>query len=178
MFLFVYGNTLGTVGYGVQRPYRALNTDKTHSDNWINSLNNNLWGNPDYTRSYPLSELKKTIYDPCPPGYIVPPVNAFILLKDKTRLQFVTNGFILRGDYGQTSFYPYSGRVFQRFWDAFGHNPTDISAALWTSDVTTYNTSVYDGGSSVYFEVRKASMQLNHGDFRARGIPVRCVKQQ
>ena len=171
-------NNSGTIAYGVIRPFRALKTGQGTSYNWISTIVDGLWGNPDHTGNATFDQLVKTIYDPCPPGYMVPPANTFVILSNKRCLQFIVNGIVLRGDYGQTSFYPYAGRVYQGSWEAFGHHPENICLALWTSDVGIYNSSVYDGGSSVYYEVSKDRMRLNHGDFRARGIPVRCVKQQ
>ena len=166
-----------TVGYSVQRPIRALKTNKEYSYNWIADDNHYLWGNPETQTSKPVKDLVKSIYDPCPPGYLVPPASASVILRDSSRLEFITNGFILSGDYGQTSFYPYAGRVYQSSWDAYGHNPDELSAALWNSCAAIYNLGKYDGGSCTYYSVNKLSMSLNYGDFRARGIPVRCLKQ-
>ena len=178
IYEWVKRNTALTVDLGVELPMLPLTTDLNHSYNWIGDFNYYLWGNPDTKTSKPLEELQKTIYDPCPPGYMVPPANTFVIFTDKTRLQFITNGFILRGDYGQTSFYPYAGRVYQSSYDAFGYNPDEISAALWNSCAAIYNTSVYDGGACMYFRVKTLNMAINKGDFCARGIPVRCVKQK
>lgn len=178
IFSSMTANNAGTIAYGVMRPFRALKTSLAMSYNWISTIVDGLWGNPDHSGNTTFDQLVKTIYDPCPAGYMVPPANTFVILRDKRRLEYVVNGLLLRGDYGQTSFYPYAGRVYQDSWEAFGHHPQNICMALWTSDVGIYNSSVYDGGSSVYYEVNKVSMSLNHGDFRARGIPVRCVKQQ
>ena len=171
-------NIAGTIEYGIIRPYRPLKTDRQNSFNWMIGLNDYLWGNPDYKVIHPLNELVKTIYDPCPPGYMVPPANTFVAFKDKSKLEFITNGFLFRGDYGQISFYPYAGRVYQGSYEAFGYDPNEIYVALWNSGITTYNTSVYDGGSSVQYRMKTLMMNINQGDFRARGIPVRCVKQQ
>ena len=54
------------------------------SNEWFNgsvkTITADLWGNPyalhngaDHLYVAPVSELRKTIYDPCPPGYMVPP---------------------------------------------------------------------------------------------------------
>ena len=63
-------------------------------------------------------------------------------------------------------------------WDAFGHSTSEISMALWNSAPAIYNTAVFDGGACLLFLVSKIQMSVNFGDFRARGIPVRCMKQQ
>ena len=171
-------NTSGTIEYGVIRPFRPLKTDMYKSYNWIGDLNNNLWGNPDYRELHPIDELVKTIYDPCPPGYRVPPATTFVAFSDEQKIEFITNGFLFRGDYGQISFYPFAGRAYQGSYDAFGYDFEEVYAALWNSSVTTYNTNIYDGGSSLQYRVKLLQMSINQGDFRARGIPVRCVKQQ
>ena len=170
-------NVAGTLKYGVTRPFRPFLTDAAHSLNWFFDLNDYLWGNPDPHGGISFDKLVKTIYDPCPAGYMVPPANTFVLFRDNSRLEYITNGIVLRGDYGQTSFFPYAGRAYLGSWEAFGYNPEEICMALWNSDPGIYNTSVYDGGSCLYFRVSRIQMSLNHGDYRARGIPVRCVKQ-
>ena len=177
IYKLMSSNTAGTIYYSITRPFRPLKTDQTHSMNWHYTLSDSLWGNPDPHGSIPFDELVKTIYDPCPPGYMVPPANTFVIFRDNKHLNYITNGMVLTGDYGQTSFYPYAGRVYQGTWESFGHNPEEICLALWNSDPGMYNTSVYDGASCLYFRVARIQMSLNYGDYRARGIPVRCVKQ-
>ena len=171
-------NTAGTITYGVIRPFRPLKTDRLSSFNWITTLNDNLWGNPDYRTIHPLEELTKTIYDPCPPGYMVPPASVYVAFGDETRLEYIVNGLLFRGDFGQISFYPYAGRAYQGSYEAFGHDPDEIYIAMWSSGISTYNTNVFDGGSSLQYRVKTLSMTINQGDFRGRGIPVRCVKQK
>ena len=178
MFERVTSNTAGTLEYAIKRPHRPLKTSQSYTFNWMNNLNDYLWGNADYHGLTPFGELVKTIYDPCPAGYMVPPAYTFMILKDNSRLEFITNGILVRGDYGQVSFYPYAGRVYESSWEAFGHNQEEIYAAVWNSCPAIYNTSVYDGGACSYFRVSKLEMAVNIGDIRARGIPVRCVKQQ
>ena len=88
---------------------------------WFNTGNNlsfvtaDLWGNPSYLRleipGHPnpavKSELKKTIYDPCPPGYMVPPPMAWeTFIPEDITVQ--ENGFILPTSDGD-SFYPFAG---------------------------------------------------------------------
>ena len=171
-------NTAGTIEYGVLRPFRPLKTDYYKSYNWMSDLNNSHWGNPDYKELHPLNELVKTIYDPCPPGYMVPPATTFVAFRDASKVEFITNGLWFRGDYGQRSFYPFAGRAYQGSYQAFGYDTDEIYIALWNSGISTYNTNVYDGGSSLQYRVKTLMMSVNQGDFRARGIPVRCVKQQ
>ena len=178
MYTWVKRNSSLLLDYAMERPFTPLTTDSAHSLNWFGELNNYLWGNPDYQELHPLNELAKTIYDPCPPGYIVPPGDTFVIMRDESNIRFITNGFMLRGDYGQTSFYPFAGRVYQSSYEAFGHNQDEIYFAVWNSGASMYNTNVYDGGACTTYRVKTLMMSINGGDFRARGIPVRCVKQK
>ncbi len=178
IYTWVKRSLTTTLAFVVQAPTLPLTTDLDHSFNWLSEFNYYLWGNPDTKTTKPLKELTKSIYDPCPVGYMVPPASVYVVFRDKSRLEFITNGFIFRGDYGQTSFYPYAGRVYQSSYDAFGYNQEEIYAAVWNSNSTTYNIGVYDGGACMSFRVKTINMAVNNGDFCARGIPVRCVKQQ
>ena len=49
---------------GITRPQAMF----THGDNWIKDNYENLWNN-----SSSADKPHKTVYDPCPPGYMVPP---------------------------------------------------------------------------------------------------------
>ena len=79
-----------------------------------------LWGNPSYkwqaNQDFPVpphdfpasrSELKKTIYDPCPPGYMVPPPMAWeMITKNDLR---VTDDGVYMPTFDGESFYPFAG---------------------------------------------------------------------
>ena len=86
-----------------------------------------LWGNPRHKNavygegaidSHPQAarknELKKTIYDPCPPGYIVPPEITWQLagLEDDLEypITFTEDGAFIQAENGQ-SFYPFAGYI-------------------------------------------------------------------
>jgi len=89
----------------------------------VTTITADLWGNPyalhngtDHMYPATMGELKKTIYDPCPPGYMVPPEWAW----DNFSMDNCTVG-----DYGLTftedngeSFYPFAG--FGDSGDAYG----------------------------------------------------------
>ena len=89
----------------------------------VSTITADLWGNPyamhngaDHLYQASMSELRKTIYDPCPPGYMVPPEWAWET--------FTMNDCDV-SDYGLTfteengnSFYPFAG--FGDSGDAYG----------------------------------------------------------
>ena len=66
-----------SLAYGIQHPNRLINFD--YKDNWCNPNYFNLWDSYfSIGESDPFSnDNNKTIYDPCPAGYKVPPANAF-----------------------------------------------------------------------------------------------------
>lgn len=170
-------NSQGSLLFGVQRPFRALKTDAANSYNWIGTFNDSLWGNPGQFTVCPFDKLVKTIYDPCPAGYIVPPAYALVFFRDRSLFEYVDEGVFIKGDYGQKSFFPYAGRVYQGAYEALWHHPDEIYIALWNSGVGIYNTGQYDGGSCTTYRLKTNLVYPNAGDLRARGIPVRCVKQ-
>ena len=110
--------------YSVNHPtyFFKLNT-KTKE--WFNDGNStlatvcaDLWGNPAWqlcstANPHPWqalrSELQKTIYDPCPPGYMVPPETAWTGI-DEESISLVENGVIIPTASGD-SFYPFAGYI-------------------------------------------------------------------
>ena len=77
-----------TLKYSIEHPnVRICATGNGDGDNWIYgatvgttawTLSNNLWGNPIYDNLLPTySDGTKTIYDPCPAGWKVPPQDTF-----------------------------------------------------------------------------------------------------
>ena len=162
----------------VARPYSAFKTTINYRYDWIRTRNNYLWGNPEFRKTLPASSLTKTIYDPCPAGYMVPPSYVFYVFEEKSRITYLDNGFMLKCEYGQTSFYPYSGRLYQGFYDAVGYvDRSQAVMALWHSCAARYHLDDDDGGTTSM--VYASNGDLNHKpDFRSRGIPVRCIKQE
>ena len=106
-----------TVLTSIQNPskiFRFYGRDNEWFNGDPKTITADLWGNPRYLHNgtaHPqaalMSELRKTIYDPCPPGYMVPPEWAWdsFSLDDCTP---VANGLYLTEMNG-TNFYPFAG---------------------------------------------------------------------
>ena len=88
------------------------------STEWFNgdvtTITSDLWGNPyakhngaDHLYQATMAEMKKTIYDPCPPGYMVPPEWAWdnFTMDD---CEVSDYGLTFTEDNGE-SFYPFAG---------------------------------------------------------------------
>lgn len=74
--------TRGNVAYSIANPQTFITYAASSDGDWVYgsgsgvaNRNNALWGNPlGYTTGY---QAVKTIYDPCPPGYMMPPSDAW-----------------------------------------------------------------------------------------------------
>ncbi|MBO4417735.1 MAG: BACON domain-containing protein [Bacteroidales bacterium] len=102
--------------------FYKLNTKTTE---WFNDSKSSLatvcadlWGNPAWqfcstANIHPFqalrSELRKTIYDPCPPGYMVPPETCWTGI-DAESIVLLDNGVLIPTASGD-SFYPFAGYI-------------------------------------------------------------------
>ncbi len=174
----LYKNPEKNIGYAVEHPRRPLEpivaglvTDAydwgtTHKD----SSNHYLWGNPDYAYCHSLADLSKTIYDPCPAGYMVAPGQAYQALADGRGVTYGEQGVTLASD-GKECFFPYAGRAYEGGVEGRGEY-----CALWNSGTARY--LYYDcGGSRVQAYRDTKQTRLFYGDFRVRCYPVRCVRE-
>lgn len=180
----MYVNKERTIEYAVKHPRQAFRpvswTDVYDSFDWYNthkdSTNHYLWGNPDFAYCHPLKDMKKTIYDPCPAGYVVAPANAFIDFECPGKMEFGDRGFMFDLGNGRKAFFPYCGGLYtgQKL------DRPDMTGrkyfAVWNSCSARF---IYwdDGGSRsvVYKDTQEA--RNYYGDTRACCYPVRCVRQ-
>ncbi len=165
-------NTSHNFAFGVRYPMRPYKYDGNYGESWYGTSPNSnyLWGNADYGKSKDLADLHKSIYDPCPCGYMVAPSNALLIFEDSSRTEFLDGGVLIRGDYGQENFFPYAGRNYQ------GARSSD-ELDLWHSTPCRWN--VYEDGGGCLTRIYKdeQTVYFYQGDMRARAVPVRCVKQ-
>ena len=180
----MYTNKERSIEYAVKHPRQAFKpvswTDVYDAFDWYNvnknTTNHYLWGNPDFAYCHPLKDMKKTIYDPCPVGYIVAPANAFIDFECPERMEFGDRGFMFDLGNGGKLFFPYSGGIYT----GVKLDRPDMTGkkyfAVWNSCSARF---IYwdDGGSRsvVYKDTREA--RNYYGDTRACCYPVRCVRQ-
>lgn len=104
-----------TVQGAIQNPM-TFYCDKgsVHEEDWLQNVNDNLWGNP-YVQN--VSALNpdlgsKSIYDPCPKGYRLPPQDAWSQATSSNST-WATNGYQLGVGTGSTPgkyFYPAAGQ--------------------------------------------------------------------
>ncbi|MBQ1168656.1 MAG: BACON domain-containing protein [Bacteroidales bacterium] len=106
----------------------------SHTLEWYNTgrghlanVTADLWGDPKHMyatvgegaidhhpKSSQIGELRKTIYDPCPPGFMVAPEKTWQLVgmkpDDQYAISFIDDGVIIPTENGD-SFYPYQGYI-------------------------------------------------------------------
>ncbi|MBP5505719.1 MAG: hypothetical protein J6X89_06435 [Bacteroidales bacterium] len=178
----MYFNEEKSLAYAVKYPTRPLllvaGRDVYDAFDWYvvskDETNHYLWGNPDFAFCHPLKDMVKTIYDPCPAGYLVAPSNTFIDFQVPEKLEFLSDGFTFAADNGEKEYFPYAGGFYTGAVDR--SEPSGPYCALWNSCSARF---IYwdDGGCRTQVDGTTREARLYYGDLRPRCYPVRCVKQ-
>ena len=175
---FVYNGTGGSLALGYGNPMRFY----TSSSDWQGTAKNDLWGNPGIT--WPTSNLNsesgiKTCFDPCPPGWKVPPRGTWRAVFATTTTGITPNasgGFAMGYNFyytavgsGSTTFYPASGLRY------------DGSGALSfvSTDGYYWCSSPSSSGSTPagYLYFSSSDMDPLSSNNRALGFGVRCAQE-
>ncbi len=179
-------NSLGTINGSILNPTVFLVANQGafgHVDWLISGRNGYLWGNPFGYDGTPYN-IKKTIYDPCPPGYMVPP-------------RYIWNNFTYNGvnsdDPGFFNvtalfsngwhFYYQEFRKGKTTWyPACGYRPcipgniqySGTLGSYWSSSPFSGTTDL-DHSSGFHFNIGSVYPNSPRKG-RADGSPIRCVK--
>lgn len=173
---------VGTQEWAAAHPTTfILNKETTDSSNdWYNKYGEGagrdkrgygFWGNP-YGHLYNTADAVKpvkTIYDPCPPGYMVPPVDFYLALTAST--YYYTGN---RVSYDGGSGYTWVQRQGMLRSITGDHYYCNSNGYFWTSGTTSETNekvcSMYmtSGGSSW---VKQNMVQRGHG------MPLRCIQE-
>lgn len=152
---------------------KPAGNDKVYSSAWYTPLNPNLWGNG--TDGTTVSNVnRKTIYDPCPPGWRVPQPEAW----DKSYFKRSS----VRTDYGwemyystssSTTYYPYTGYLdaayskMQYEWPAY-------QVRIWTN--TPVLTTSKDYANYLYIlDSGTVAIATSASQYDAQ--TVRCIRE-
>lgn len=131
--------------------------------------NDHLWGNPDETAPV------KTIYDPCPEGYMVAPVKVFTGFTSTGNAAFDSSSILAEGSFadGWTftnahSFFPAAGQMANNSGVLrLIPGPQGREGYYWTSSVDEGRSKIVDFN---------ASYVMYNSNMRASGCSVRCVR--
>ena len=170
------GSETGTTGtakiaLAVQNPTTFYPQCNSTAYDWVatssgssgNQLDN-LWGNPNTTTSTNTEKGSKSVYDPCPPGWRVPPQDTWV---------GATTANSPWANIGRTifgmSYYPAAGC---RNYDSGQLNTVGSSGNYWSS--SPYSSSSNYAG---YLYFGSSSVSPLSSDYRASGRSVRCVQE-
>lgn len=131
--------------------------------------NDHLWGNPDETAPV------KTIYDPCPEGYMVAPMKVFTGFTSNGGAAFDSSSILTEGsfDNGWTftnanSFFPAAGQMANNSGVLrLVPGPQGREGYYWTSSVDEGRSKIVDFN---------ANYVMFNSNMRASGCSVRCVR--
>ena len=168
--LFSYEEPL-TIAQAIGKPDVFIHRMNLSGGKWCETSEMKyLWGNPEGQVEYFPSLTVKTIYDPCPIGYKVPPVDALIL-KMKSYSQYEHGGIYYAGEKGDNTKLINMPAVHSAYY-AYG-----TSIAYWTSSDFGKPNSTFEWGEFGFMHTYyPGSHTLRYNAF-ARPGSIRCVKE-
>lgn len=167
-----------TLEYATAHPEVVISNATTGSMDWLSQSNNALWGNPN-----PEGTGSKSIYDPCPAGFALPPADVFRYVtpsggyeenvKNFRKTGGFSNGWniILNKEFfGLTldSFFPAAARYDGGYAMLFG-SVSGLWGSYWSNTVYSDDR----GLSPLSFTAN--SMSPSAGGAKADAYSVRCV---
>lgn len=174
--------TVGTHEYAAAHPTTfILNNDPTDSsDDWYNKYGSGaerdkrgygFWGNP-YGHLYASADAVKpvkTIYDPCPPGYMVPPVDFFEALT--ARYYYYTGNQVIYDGGTGYSWYQRQGMLRSITGEIYYGNSNGY---YWTSGTTSETNAKI---STMYMTQKGSGWVKKSLVQRAHGLVIRCIQE-
>ena len=132
---------------------------------WVESSSEELW-----------SSVDKTIYDPCPPGYIVPPKAVFAESDESSEAfydWYVANSVSRSGSFVfKANNYVYGYPLSAYFKSTDGTKDGKATVYTWTSDTSGDNVVL----CYMYYASKKTHITPESVAPRATGASVRCMK--
>lgn len=183
------GETKGTVEWATAHPDTYIKYSRSKSNNktrpfywsydWMYYGDDALWGNPEGYNNPKASTLSKSIYDPCPKGYMVAPYdtwrNTNTTASDVAGSVFsdtpdgwnaTFKGFEATWN-NETLWYPAGGLLNRK---TGGLQEVDKSGYYWCSTPMSANSA------NTGYMIVKSGITLDKGNCRGNAYTVRCVK--
>lgn len=136
---------------------------------WCYPLDDNLWGTGDG---------KKTIYDPCPPGWKVPSREAWDMEHFSKSSNSQDCGWNMHySEYYGITFYPYTGYL-SGAGGKYAYCLSDSQTRVWTGEAWAGTLSQSSRDKAYYLGISEAGRAaFANGGSRDEGCPVRCIKE-
>lgn len=165
--------------YSISRPMTFI--QKAAAGNQVDWIwaggSNNLWGNPEGYSNPDIKTIHKSVYDPCPEGYMVSPVKLYsgngVATSSSENILFDqrNSGRTLTYN-GLDEWYP-AARAIHHNWPTGFTKNQDVVGRYWLSSPHKDNKWK---ALSVTWGPGAAVMYPEMGQFRGFGFSVRCVK--
>lgn len=182
-----------SIDFAVKNPMTFITQVNTTTYDWVNApavanQRDNLWGNPNTSASTPTTSpltvnrnmTKKSKYDPCPPGYSVPPQDTWTYFTNTGNNVTsgaptgcnVSGGFNLGWNFyyksGAAVYYPAAGL---RHRESGALTLVGTEGVYWSS--SSYGAGSNNAGS---LRFRSSNVYPLSNPYRAHGFSVRCVQ--
>lgn len=182
--------------YSIYHPTHFMRSNGVHTKDWATSRDtyqfqkDNLWGNPSsFPRAYPNSSFgEKTLFDPCPPGWRVPPPDLWTNFIDMSRT-FITgqgaligaanaegvykNGYRFYFYYGKKDRYAFYPDIIGRFY--LNGELSSSGGAYWSS--STFQAGRLTGAAMSLFWPNRAYVGPLADSYRGNANAVRCIRE-
>ena len=155
---------VATVEEAVANPTTLYGSGDSERNDWLATQKNGLWG---YRNEY--IDLEKTMYDPCPPGYMVADVRVWQNIASYEKTNGWQSGVGVNLSVASSNvWYPFQGYV-----EADGtENNSRTMSRIWSSVVDVQN------GNTPYelqYTAKGTAAYTSSNSRRNRALPVRCV---
>lgn len=176
-----------SISESIKKPLMMIQTGSATNGDWFAVTANktgsgpsyrgySLWGNPegyDYKNTSKPAAVK-TIYDPCPPGYMVPPAEWSLGLKRKSAKAWI-GGIYSADGYATMTFIPYASRIErygEKAWNMIKTGDYCGNGNYWYSNFQNGNTY-----KAMSLMLAYNSTSFTFSDNQGYALQVRCIQE-